>query len=119
MKILWAVDAFDDLPELQKKTDHLLRAVGKLTPIEVDPVYVLSPEQLGVTLEFSEHWTRKYAPLARKSLTSKLDKSAMAAKIDAIAKNRTNPSITFKNHTLIYLPQENSSLRSYQFSIIL
>lgn len=72
MKILWAVDAFDDLPELQKKTDQLFRAMAKHAPIEVDPIYVLSPEQLGVTLEFSEHWTKKYEPLARKSLLSRL-----------------------------------------------
>lgn len=72
MKILWAVDAFDDLPDLQRKTDLLLRSVAKHTPITVDPVYVLSPEQLGVTLEFSEHWTKKYEPLAKKSLAAKL-----------------------------------------------
>lgn len=72
MKILWAVDAFNDLPELQRKSDQLLRRVGKCTQIQVDPVYVLSPEQLGVAIEFSEHWTHKYAPLAKKSLMGRL-----------------------------------------------
>lgn len=72
MKILWAVDAFNDLPDLQKKTDLLLRRVGRHTPLKVDPVYVLSPEQLGVAIEFSEHWTYKYAPLAKKALLSRM-----------------------------------------------
>ncbi len=52
-KILWAVDAFDELAEVQCKEEKLLRTIAYRTQIEVDPVYILSPVESGVTLEFS------------------------------------------------------------------
>jgi nucleotide-binding universal stress UspA family protein len=72
MKILWAIDAFEDSFDLEGKTIQTLRGLGNQLTVQIDPVYVLSPDQLGVTLEFSEHWANKYEPNAKLALDSKL-----------------------------------------------
>lgn len=76
MKILWSVDAFDDLEDLHKQTVSLLKQIASRAPSNeefvVDPVYVLSPEQLGVPMEFSGPWTEMYGPAAEKALEQRL-----------------------------------------------
>jgi nucleotide-binding universal stress UspA family protein len=72
LKILWAVDAFDDLSDVQKNEISIFKSLALRAQIEVDPIYVLSPAELGVTLEFSSQWTETYAPSAKKALVQKL-----------------------------------------------
>jgi nucleotide-binding universal stress UspA family protein len=72
MKILWAVDAFDDLKETEDKIILTLRKLAEQAPIEVYPVYVLSPDQLNLTLEFSVPAEERYLLGAKKALTNRL-----------------------------------------------
>lgn len=72
LKILWAVDAFDDLAEVQKTEIKVLQAMAKKLPLKIDPTYVLSPVDLGVSLELSGPWTETYIPSAKKALHHKL-----------------------------------------------
>lgn len=72
MKILWALDAFDDLKETEDKVILTLRKLAEQAPIEVYPTYVLSPDQMDLHLEFSDRWFEKYGPAAEKALARKL-----------------------------------------------
>lgn len=72
LKILWAVDAFDDQSGVKENEVRMLQTFARRTTIEVDPVYVLSPLELGVALEFSPHWTGTYIPSAKKALAQVL-----------------------------------------------
>lgn len=47
-KVIWALDAFTEDLRLHKKAASLLKAWSKLTPIAIEPVYVMSPDQLNV-----------------------------------------------------------------------
>jgi nucleotide-binding universal stress UspA family protein len=72
LKILWAVDAFDDLNAIQEKEVKILQSFASRADIEVDPTYVLSPTELGVSVEFSIPWTEAYAPSAKKALAQRI-----------------------------------------------
>ncbi len=53
MKILWAVDALDPYPENMSKIVRVLDLITKTGGAEIYPVYVLSPEQLGLATDFN------------------------------------------------------------------
>lgn len=71
MKILWAVDAFDDLTVVEQNILETLKGFSHRTKIEVQPVYVLSPDQLGLAWELAPPWAELYAPSAKKVLNTK------------------------------------------------
>jgi len=50
-KIIWGVEAFSEDKSLQNKTAHALKAILSHTLAQVDPVYVLSPDQLRLPVE--------------------------------------------------------------------
>ncbi len=72
MKILWAIDAFDGLEELNGKAADYLRDIGTHQSLAIEPVFVLSPGQLGVPVELSARWSDQYLPAAEKALKQKL-----------------------------------------------
>ncbi len=72
LKVLWAVDAFDDFAEGMKTQVQVLQDLAARHPIEVNPVHVLSPGELGVSVEFAGPWSDVYTPAARKTLAQKL-----------------------------------------------
>ena len=106
MKILWAIDAFDDahedassgvsrgassgdsihsverahsdLPGLQAEAALILSQVSAHCITEIEPVYVLSPEQMGITIEVGLPWGQHYAPSAKKTLEQKLKQVRLA-----------------------------------------
>lgn len=54
MKVLWAVDALDPFPEGMKKIAEVLGIFSKTVKLDIHPVFMLSPEQLGLASDFSE-----------------------------------------------------------------
>jgi nucleotide-binding universal stress UspA family protein len=72
LKILWAVDAFDDLTEVQEKEVQILKKLAERQPIEIDPIYTLSPKELGVSVEIDGPWAEHYFPAVKKTLAQKL-----------------------------------------------
>ncbi len=47
-RVLWALDAFSQDTSLRQKATAVLKAWSKKSPLEIEPVYVLSPDQLSV-----------------------------------------------------------------------
>ncbi len=50
-RILWAVDAFAEDKELHKKTAKLLKAWTKGENVAIEPVFILGPDQIRVSLD--------------------------------------------------------------------
>lgn len=71
-KIIWTVDAFDTINADHTKVPELLKAIGNSCKIEIDPVYVLSPYELEVSVDFTAPWINHYKPAAEASLNQKL-----------------------------------------------
>jgi nucleotide-binding universal stress UspA family protein len=67
-KIIWAVDVFQDLRGGETAIVKTLKNLQRTTGAKIIPVYVLSPEQLDVGIEFSPPWEDYYVPAARKAL---------------------------------------------------
>jgi nucleotide-binding universal stress UspA family protein len=72
MKIIWALDAFEESTEVLKNSARLLNTLARNGDAEIEPVYVLSPEQLGLNLEFAPTFTAAYVPAAEKALQQKI-----------------------------------------------
>ncbi|MCM2279723.1 MAG: universal stress protein [Oligoflexia bacterium] len=71
-KILWSVDAFQEDANIQKQSIALLGFLARKTGCAVEPVYVLSPDQVNVTVEFTPPWVDQYLPAAEKALRHSL-----------------------------------------------
>lgn len=67
-KILWAVDAFQNEKQLHHHVVLALQALSKGQKTEIQPVYLLSPDRLRLSVEFSEPWVKRYQPAAEKAL---------------------------------------------------
>jgi len=70
IRVLWSIDAFDAPPEILDREIGFLKGIAERMPIEVQPAYVLSPEQLNLSVEFSPPFAEKYVPSARRALES-------------------------------------------------
>src|SRR5690242_11760740 len=72
--ILWAVDAFDDPERIQKQVPELIRSIAKNTAVTVQPVYILSPGEINLSVDFSGTWIEDYRPAAEAALKEALKK---------------------------------------------
>lgn len=81
-KIIWAIDAVHEPGELHEQTVHALEALSRVTGTRIIPVYVLSPAQLDLSVEFSGSWLEHYKPAAQKVLESYI-KSVRLKNLDA------------------------------------
>lgn len=63
-KIVWAMDPFTDLSVDPTSLGQFLYFLGRSHRTSVQPIYVLAPEAVNWTGDFSGHWFKKYAPLA-------------------------------------------------------
>lgn len=79
LKVLWAVDAFDDSPGARKRETQVLAGLGRKATLEVYPVFVLSPSEVGVTAEVSGVWAETYGPLAKKALDVQVERTGVLA----------------------------------------
>jgi nucleotide-binding universal stress UspA family protein len=88
-KIIWAVDAF--LPE-KDGHDHLLRTLRVMSEklgATITPTYVLSPDQLNLSLDFTGPWIKQYKPAVEKSIRHIIEHSGLT--------NVTEPKIIVKD----------------------
>lgn len=72
--VIWSVDAFPDQRKLQANMIAFLRAFSKNIETTVQPVYVLSPDQLNLPMDFSQPWISEFLPSAQKALQHLLSK---------------------------------------------
>ncbi len=93
MKVLWALDAFEDLSQVQSEAFSVLRELNERCLLEVEPIYVLSPEQLGVNVEFDLTWGKRYAPPAKKQLEQKLKGLHLAGLVEPRVLIHQRPSL--------------------------
>ena len=71
-KIIWALDAFEDSPEVFGNSIRLLRNLASTLAATVEPVYVLGPKQLNLSFDLTHTLSETYLPAARKSLAHRL-----------------------------------------------
>lgn len=71
-KILWAIDAFQSDISLEKTSVDLIRTLAKKTGAQIEPIYVLSPEQLNLSVEMTPKLFSHYRPAAEKALKQAL-----------------------------------------------
>ena len=68
-KVLWAVDAFMVPGSLWTQTLRSLKALAEKNPgVLIQPIYVLSPPQLNLSVEFGSPILHPYEPAAQKAL---------------------------------------------------
>lgn len=63
-KVSWAFDPFSGPMKDPRPWTEFLDQLAKLEKTEIEPVYVLSPDGLNWSGEFSGPWVKKYRPLA-------------------------------------------------------
>ncbi|HSA59100.1 MAG TPA: universal stress protein [bacterium] len=73
LKILWGVNPFQDGSEIRRKGELFLKSLGG-KPRTVTPVYVSSPMELQIALEFSVPLQERYRQVAEQSLKKYLSK---------------------------------------------
>ncbi len=72
--ILWSIDAFPERPEIQIDSIQTLSAISKKNATTIEPVYVLSPDQINLSSGFSAPTLKEYKTEAEISLKILLDK---------------------------------------------
>jgi nucleotide-binding universal stress UspA family protein len=83
-KIVWALDALLEDKSLVKKTETILAALTKNVKTEIEPVYILCPDDLAITTELTPPWIKSYKPNAEKALRSLVSK----VKLDSIKESQ-------------------------------
>ncbi len=73
LKILWAIDAFEASPVLDKMTE-LICKLGQHAVLEIDPVYVVGPSQLGISVDLAAPAGDRYGQIAQTALEKTLEK---------------------------------------------
>lgn len=71
-KVVWAVDVFDKNGDSRKNAAHTLASLGRKSPLIVEPIYVLSPEQLDLSIDANPPWIKRYRPAAQSALKQML-----------------------------------------------
>lgn len=80
-RVIWAVNAFEAPSKLQDQTIEALHTLVHGTHARIEPVYVLSPDQINLEIgsnleiESQNHWLDYYKRAAEKQLTSQLEKA--------------------------------------------
>ncbi|MBI4924961.1 MAG: universal stress protein, partial [Bdellovibrio sp.] len=74
-KLIWAVDAFEETNEIQLHTIETLKLFANMIQTQVQPVYVLNPDQLDIPMELSQPFLDRYEISAKKSLEHILRKA--------------------------------------------
>ena len=72
-KIIWALDAFDQSGQLQQSAAHAIKQIYSKTNSVIEPVYVMSPAELNVSVEFTMPWIMHYLPAAEKALSKLME----------------------------------------------
>jgi nucleotide-binding universal stress UspA family protein len=77
-RIVWALDAFEDSPEVFANSLRLVRGLSVALAAEVEPVYVLGPKQVNLAPDFAQGQLRDlYQPAARRALEHRLASASL------------------------------------------
>jgi len=101
LRAVWAVDLFEEEDSTSSPVVSVLRCLGEKLSVEIEPVYVLSPEGLDLALEFSPPWIKQYKPAAQKSLQSALKDVELSGLVEARVLLQAKPSLRFMVKSLV------------------
>lgn len=93
-KIVWAVDAFQEDVGLDRRAAEILTQIAERLGSTIEPVYVLSPEQLNLSIELSTPWVTEYKPAAEKAMGAALRRLKIPGMMDPKVVVHKVPSVT-------------------------
>jgi len=67
-RIIWAIDAYEKPGPTRRHAVAILQSLSKQTKATIEPVYVLSPSELSLSIEFTPPWVIRYKPSAEAAL---------------------------------------------------
>ncbi|MBX7231679.1 MAG: universal stress protein [Bdellovibrionales bacterium] len=73
-KILWALDPFHFDHQKKAHLGNFLNYLSEAENSKIEPVYVLGPDSINWTGEFSSPWSHKYRPLAKEAANNVIEK---------------------------------------------
>lgn len=94
-RIIWAINAFEESSEIQSHTEKSLKSLVKQTSASVEPVFVLTPDQINLDIESEANWVEFYRSAARKQILQQI---------------KNIKGITFSEPTILF--QKRSSITS-------
>ncbi len=110
-KIIWSVDPFESRGAILKNTLCFLTQLSAKTRLPVEPVYVVSPLELGITLEFSVPEKERFQSLALKQMLRFLKRVQIPQLLPPKILIERDPSITESVKTFTkYAAQEKGNL---------
>ncbi len=72
-KIIWAVDALEGEELERGPVIETLRNLQSGRQVAIEPVFVVSPDQLGIPVEMAAPWVKQYKEALQKALASKTE----------------------------------------------
>ncbi len=72
-KLLWALDPFSGLDSIKRKQSQLIRFLLEKEKLSAEAVYVLSPESLNWTGDFSGAWLSNFRPQVEQKMRDQLE----------------------------------------------
>lgn len=93
-KIIWALDPFSKHQGDLSSWQNYIIGLAKASGAKVEPVYILSPDGLNWSGDFSGHWVKRYEPLARAAAQASL--SAFPTDIMLPLKVLVNPKMSLR-----------------------
>ena len=74
-KIIWAIDALEESGALQEHTLDALRFLVRTTRAKVEPVYIFSPSQMDLSVEFTGPCAENFRPAAQSVIEDLVDRA--------------------------------------------
>ncbi len=111
MKILWCLDVFEEKNDIYNRTINVLENITKEHASSIEPVYLLSPEQFELPVEFTPSWVEHYHPKAKKAAENKLKEHPLPGLLPIKIIGHEKPSISGSITSLLnYAKKENANL---------
>lgn len=107
-KIIWAVDAFAE-EAIQRQAIIALHALTAESSAVVEPVYILTPDQVNVSPNFFSEWAKTYRPFAERALRSLTGQSELKRVADPKVLVASHPSIRVAVDRLIGYAKERDA----------
>jgi nucleotide-binding universal stress UspA family protein len=92
-KILWAVDALDDSSEIFTNVVRLLQSLEQPLGASIQPIYILSPEQMNFSLDSDLPDMERYIPAAKKAVETRVKESKLKNVLDPKVLVNNRPSL--------------------------
>lgn len=67
-EIIWAFDAFEDVPQLHRQAAHVFSYFAPVSALKIQPLFVLTPNQLDISPDLATPWIEEYLPSAKENL---------------------------------------------------